>query len=99
MLTTDDILVFLKDNKHFLFENFNIIKIGIFGSFAKNSANESSDIDLIVEFLPETLDLFHKKRAIKDFLNKKFNRKIDVCREKYIKPLYKEQILKDVIYV
>jgi len=59
----NDILKYLSDNKDIFEKKYNIIKIGIFGSYARNTYNEHSDIDLIVEFKPNTPNLFDKKKG------------------------------------
>lgn len=99
MLTQSDILAYLSDHKPEFRKRFKIVKIGLFGSFARNEQREGSDIDLIVEFEPNTADLTDKKAALREMLHKRFSTEVDVCREKYIKPFYREQILKNVIYV
>lgn len=99
MVQRDDILTFLREKKDEFFSEFQVIKIGLFGSYARNENSEDSDIDLIVEFQPNTENLFEKKNKIKALIRKEFNRNVDLCREKYIKPYYKSQILKTAIYV
>ena len=69
------------------------------GSYAKNQNNNLSDIDLIVEFEPDTEMLFEKKKILKAILRKRFSVEVDLCREKYIKKYYRKQILKSAIYV
>ena len=49
MLNRQDILTFLLQNRALLTNQYNVEKIGIFGSFARNEQREDSDIDLIVE--------------------------------------------------
>jgi uncharacterized protein len=95
----EDILSFLKENKEFLFHEFGLIKIGLFGSFSRNEGTSKSDIDLIVEFEPNTIDLSEKKSKIKNFISQHFKMEVDLCREKYIKPYFRHQILQSVIYV
>ena len=97
--TKDKILEFLKEQKPYLNKPFNLTKIGLFGSFANESATSESDIDLIVEFENGTLDIFGKKESLRKLFFDKFNRSVDVATEKYLKPYYKQQILKEVIYV
>ena len=46
-----------------------------------------------------TEDIFEKKLLLKDMLKTQFHCEIDICRERAIKPLFKEMILKDTIYV
>jgi uncharacterized protein len=99
MVRKDEILSFLRDNKEELFTNYQLIKIGLFGSFARDEETEDSDIDLIVEFQPHTANLSEKKSEIKKLVAERFNRKVDLCREKYIKPYFKPQIVESAIYV
>ncbi|HJY64184.1 MAG TPA: nucleotidyltransferase domain-containing protein [Ignavibacteria bacterium] len=94
-----DILKYLSDNKDFFEKNFNIVKIGIFGSFAKDTNNAKSDIDLIIEFKPNTPNLFNKKQELRLLIKSIFGKDVDICREKYIKPYYKKVILSEAIYV
>lgn len=99
MTRRDDILSFLEEMKEELFVNYQVVKIGLFGSFARNEGTEDSDIDLIVEFQPNTENLSEKKSKIKNLVANKFNREVDICREKYIKPYFKSHILQSAIYV
>jgi predicted nucleotidyltransferase len=94
-----EILNYLTKNKPVFKKEFQIIKIGLFGSYANDRNNDYSDIDLIVEFEPNTEMLFEKKKILKELLRKRFSVEVDVCREKYIKKYYREQLLKSVIYV
>lgn len=99
MIKRDDILSFLAEKKDELFSEYQLVRIGLFGSFARNQGTEESDIDLLVEFQPNTENLTEKKLKIKDLVSKKFGREVDICREKYIKPYFKSQILQSAIYV
>lgn len=99
MKTRDDILNFLSQNKNYFRERFHIVKIGLFGSFARNDQNSASDIDLIVEFKDNTQNLYNLKREMKLFIKKELNLDVDIAREKYIKPKYKKSILKETHYV
>ena len=47
-MTKEYILNFLKTNKQLLNDKYNVTKIGLFGSYAKDMANENSDIDLAI---------------------------------------------------
>ncbi len=99
MLDKEDILSYLREKKGVFFSDYQVIEIGLFGSFARGEALEDSDIDLIVEFSPSTEALAEKKAKIKSIIERKFNRNVDLCREKYLKPYFKTQILASVIYV
>ncbi len=99
MLKREDILNYLKANKLIYIDKFNISKIGIFGSYARNEQTVKSDIDIIIEMPKGTEDIFEKKQELRKLLKEHFHREIDICRERAIKPLFKEMILKDTIYV
>ena len=99
MTSKEEILSYLKEKKEEFFSDYQLVKLGLFGSFARGEATKDSDIDLIVEFEPNTQNLAEKKLRIKSTLKKQFHREVDVCREKYIKPYFKSQILESVIYV
>ncbi|OHD54573.1 MAG: hypothetical protein A2Y33_03465 [Spirochaetes bacterium GWF1_51_8] len=98
MLEIEQIVQFLHENKELFRREFQVSKIGVFGSFARRQANEKSDIDILIEF-DHNNDLFDTKLKIKEILEKRFHRSIDICREKYLKPYIKDQILKETIYV
>jgi len=98
MKTKDQILMFLAQNKDLLHDKYHIIRIGLFGSYARDEQNIDSDIDLLVEFEDNTQELYDLKLQLKDFFLKTLGIEIDICREKYIKPRIKKQILKETIY-
>jgi predicted nucleotidyltransferase len=99
MITKETILQFLENHIQDLKLNYHISSIGLIGSFARDNQNDKSDIDLLVEFEPGTEDLFNIKLKLKHYLKSTFNRDIDICREKYLKPYIKDYVLKEVIYV
>ena len=99
MLTREDILTFLRDNKSYLHEHYKVIEIGIFGSFARGEATEQSDIDVLVNFEPDTRGLFELKWDLREYLSAHFNRKVDIARPGFLKERAKATILNDAIYV
>jgi uncharacterized protein len=98
MTTKDQILTFLSQNKKLFRDRYHIIRIGIFGSYARGDQNIKSDIDLLVEFEDDTQDLYDLKLQLKEFFKTKLGIEVDICREKYIKPRIKKSILKETIY-
>ena len=99
MATKGEILDFLARNKQYFRDRFGITKIGLFGSYARNDQSNDSDIDLIVEFEKNTPNLYDVKREIKDFIKQNLSLNADIAREKYIKLIYRDSILKETIYV
>ncbi|MEA5490066.1 nucleotidyltransferase domain-containing protein [Pseudanabaena sp. CCNP1317] len=65
--------------KEDLTTRYEVNKIGVFGSVARNEANENSDIDIVVDMKPNIL----KRVNLKIELEKRFGRKVDVIRYWY----------------
>ncbi|GAB5466677.1 MAG: nucleotidyltransferase [Candidatus Kapaibacteriales bacterium] len=98
MYESKNIIEELKVIKPELVKLFGISELGIFGSFARGDYNAESDIDLLIDF-SDTSDLYNKKNNLRQYLGNYFNKKIDLCRIKYVKPYFKELILNDAIYI
>lgn len=98
MTKRDQILSFIAQNKQMFRERFRIIRMGLFGSYARGDQKEQSDIDLLVEFEENTEALYELKSQIKDLFKDRFGIEIDICRDKYIKPRIKKRILNETVY-
>lgn len=89
----------MKSHKALLQKEHHVESIALFGSFATDEASADSDIDLLVEFEENTSNLSEIKKSIKELFKKQFNLEIDVCRQKFIKPYFRDAILESAIYV
>ena len=87
----------ISENKSVLRDSYNVSNIGVFGSVARTDATEKSDIDVLVEF-SEPIGLF-KFVELQDFLTKILDRKVDLVTKKALKPIIKDEILREVVYV
>lgn len=76
---------------------YRVSKLGIFGSFARGEAKESSDVDILVEF-NDCVDLFHFIR-LQYHLSEILGRKVDLVTPEALKPLTKDRILQEVLYI
>lgn len=93
----DDILLVLREAKSELKDRFFVHSIGVFGSAVRDDFSpNSSDIDILVDFSKpvgiEFIDLAN-------FLETKFQQKIDLVSKNGVKPVYLQQIENEVIYV
>jgi predicted nucleotidyltransferase len=94
-MTKSDVLTYL--SKHFKeFHNkYNVEKIGIFGSYARDEATQDSDIDIFVQMHPKLLDMI----TIKQLIEKDLHHKVDIVRLRdKMNPYLKKRILQDGIY-
>jgi len=92
----EEILNFLAKHKKFFFKKYGIQKIALFGSYAKDMANENSDIDLLIDMKKKD---FFLKEDFKEYLEKNLHKKIDIGYFDSIRDYYKKFIDKDLIYV
>jgi len=95
-LSKNEIISLIKAEKTFLKENFGVLNIGLFGSYAKNQQNSDSDIDFLVEFSEPRFDWI---ASLQIYMEKKFDKKIEIVR-KYSrsKSRFLERIEQEIIY-
>lgn len=93
MLNQQIILNFLRDHLADLKSEYQISKIGLFGSFARNEQSEQSDIDILLEFEPGTPDIYDKKERLRAYLKSSLQRNVDLCREKYVKAYLDKEVI------
>jgi hypothetical protein len=97
MLVLQDCIKKLEQFKTAFGKQFGITKLGIFGSVARNENTEDSDIDIVVEVQKPTLSLMYELR---EALKALFGCEVDLVRFRdSLRPLFKSNIQKDVIYV
>jgi predicted nucleotidyltransferase len=89
------ILDLLKNNKKYIQDKFNINSIALFGSVAKNSANENSDIDILVDMKPSYKNYYLSKQYFENI----FDKPVDLITKNSLRSFIKEEINKDLIYV
>ena len=97
-MTKKELVNFLKQHKQYLNDEFGVYKIGLFGSYAKGTNQEHSDIDIAIEIYKDKKNL-HVFLAIKRYLEENFETGVDLGLEHTLKPVIKEQIKKEIIYV
>jgi uncharacterized protein len=78
-----------------LCRQYHVRGLPLFGSAARGEMRPDSDIDLLVEFIPEAkVDLFDYSGLMLD-LAKLIGRKVDLVSKKGLKPLIRESVLKE----
>ncbi len=95
-MTKNEILNILADNKLYIEEEFEVDKIGLFGSYAKDKQSEDSDIDIYVEFRHKTFD---NLAGLWNYLEEVYHKKVDLFhKHKNNNQVIISNIQKDVIY-
>jgi len=94
-----DILNYLKSNQEYYYDQFGVKFIGLFGSFARDEANDDSDIDILYKIEKDKkLSMFKYLKLTKQ-LEDYFQKKIDLVRDETLKPQIKSYIQKQYINI
>jgi len=92
----NQILSVLSQLKPKLYKDYSVIEIGLFGSFANETNDENSDIDILVEL---EKPIGWKFFTLEIFLENTFNRKIDLVTKSALKEQIKYDILSNVKFI
>ena len=97
IISISDILHILKNNKETLSEQYGVIDIAVFGSYARNEHKVKSDIDIFVELKPRfrTFDNF---MDLKFYLQKITSKKIDLVIKESIRKEIKPYVFKEAVH-
>ncbi|MDY9919372.1 MULTISPECIES: nucleotidyltransferase family protein [Proteiniphilum] len=96
MRTLEEVTRALYNHKSRLFDSYPIKSMAIFGSYSRREQNDSSDLDILVEFSDKIgvrfIDLAEELEDILGF-------KVDLVSKNGIKEKYLESIGSDLLYV
>jgi predicted nucleotidyltransferase len=93
----ESILRSLKTLKSEVAREYSVKTIGVFGSVARDEQTERSDIDLLVEFSqPVGFVTFMR---LEQFLSDRLGKKVDLVTPDALKPVIRQDVLSEVIYV
>jgi len=96
MVSLNKIQKSIKDLEPILKQEFNVKKIGIFGSYARSKQNKSSDLDILVEFSkPISLFTFIE---LENYLKKQLKARVDLVMKDALKPRIKDRIIRETVY-
>jgi len=95
MTNFEDLRRILQTHKKELNRRYGVTEIGIFGSFVKNEQNDTSDVDILVEF-DKAIDLLTFVN-LKNYLSDLLKVKVDLVMKKALKPKLGRRILQEVV--
>ncbi|MCE2861990.1 MAG: hypothetical protein RIR76_2126 [Verrucomicrobiota bacterium] len=76
---------------------FGVSRLSLFGSAARGEMDESSDIDLLVEF--DRVPGFFKFVELEDLLSKVLRRKVDLVLRQALRPRIGQRVLAEAVPV
>ena len=92
-----DILATIEKQKSVLANEFGVRSLALFGSFARQTANRQSDVDILVEF-NRPVGLFEFAR-LKLYLEKKLGREVDLVTSEALRSEMRNIILREAVHV
>jgi predicted nucleotidyltransferase len=94
MRTRDQVLEVLSRNRDRI-RSFGVRSLALFGSAARNEANDASDLDFLVEFDHKSFDNY---MDLKFFLEELLGRPVDLVLKDAVKPRLREPILAEAVH-
>jgi hypothetical protein len=94
MRTTEEILRTLEENAVAI-RRYGVRRLGLFRAYARGTAHEGSDIDLVVDFESKSLDAY---MDLRDFLQRLFGCRVDLVLTDAIKPRLQRRILDEALH-
>jgi predicted nucleotidyltransferase len=96
-MTKEEVISFLSEHKDFMRKKYGVLKIGLFGSYARAENNNDSDIDIAVEL--DSKNRVDNYFGLLHFLEDNLHKKIDLGIESNLKEPIKKYIEKEIIHV
>ena len=97
MKTVAEIRQILQDQKPYLAERYDVVEIGIFGSYVRGEQREDSDLDILIELeRPARISLIDLVE-LELYLSELLGIKVDLAIKKNLRPRIGERILQETI--
>jgi predicted nucleotidyltransferase len=93
MLTKNEIIRILKEKYPFLAAEYGVKRIGLFGSYAKNTPAETSDVDIVVEF---DRPIGFRFTVFSEYLETLLGKRVDVLTPAGIRGIRVERIARSI---
>ena len=98
MKTLSELKKILHENRDLLIKKYKVKTLGIFGSYVRNEQNETSDIDVLVEFQENSIN-FDNYMGLKYYLEELSEKNVDLVIKDDLKVEIRDKILKEVTQV
>jgi predicted nucleotidyltransferase len=92
-----EIIQIIKNKKPEMEFRYGVQRLGLFGSYVRESQKKKSDIDILVTFSRD-IDLFDFL-DLREYLERQIQAKVDLVMETALKPAIGKRILSEVEYV
>ena len=94
---TSDLLEKLRSLKPELGARFAVSRISLFGSYSRGEAKPTSDVDLLVDFLPEARPTLFSLGRLNDYLEAALGKRVDLIMQGSPNPRIEPYVREDLI--
>lgn len=96
-MTRDELLALLAQHKPVLAQRFGVVRLALFGSFARDTARADSDVDVLVDFGgPATPEAYF---GLQFYLEDLLHRSVDLVTERALRPALRPYVERDAIAI
>ena len=96
-MTRDEVIELLRTHKPVLAERFGVAGLALFGSFARDEATDSSDVDILVWFDgPATSKTFF---GVQFYIEDLLGRNVDLVTDDALRSEVRPHVERDMTYV
>lgn len=96
-MNRDEVLDILRTHKPTLAERFGVTELALFGSFARDEANDKSDIDILVKFdKPATSKTYF---GVQFYIEDLLGRRVDLVTDKALRPQFRPYVEREAVSV
>ena len=96
-MNRDEMLDILRAHKPTLEERFGVTSLALFGSFARDQATETSDVDILVRFdSPATSKTYF---GVQFYIEDLLGRPVDLVTEKALRPELRPYVEREAVHV
>ena len=96
-MNRDEVLKMLRAHKPTLAERFGVTGLALFGSFARDQATDTSDVDILVRFdSPATSKTYF---GVQFYIEDLLSRPVDLVTEKALRPELRPYVEREAVHV
>ena len=96
-MTRDEVLTLLRAQKTTIMEEFGVVELGLFGSFARDRASDSSDVDILVKF--DGCATSKRYFGVQFFIEDLLHRPVDLVTHKALRKEIRPYVVRELVNV
>lgn len=97
MKTLDDFKQVLSQSKPLLREQYQLTRLGVFGSYARGEQTAESDLDILIDY--DKAPTLFQLVELRDYLSEQVGLKVDLVTKNGLKSRIQARVLSEVVYV